>query len=204
MSEIHVLIVEDDPLIASDIEENLTNVDYRVIGLAYNKIDAFELLTHAAADIAILDINLGDNMDGFEIAKKINEKYHIPFVFLTSYASKEVVAEAKKLRPMGYLVKPFDESDLFTSIEIALHNYGQIVKPKTLSMERINDRMHTDITTKEFEVIQDIYDGLTNMQMADKHFVSINTIKTHVKKIYDKLDTHSRSETIAAIRKFMD
>ena len=204
MSQIRVLVVEDEPLIADDIKEFLTNADYFVTAIAYDKEDALEALEATKPDIALLDINLGNNMDGFVIAETINKSYQIPFIYLTSYSSKHIVDQAKHTRPMGYIVKPFDEGDLFSSIEVALYNHSQLHKPKYFSRESINKQIHTDLTAKEFEILQDLYEGKTNKQMAEKHFVSVNTIKSHVQKMYDKMDTHTRSETIAAIRKYLN
>ncbi len=120
MSEIKVLIVEDEPLIAEDIGEYLTNIDYAVDAIVHNKEDAIEFLKTNLPDIALLDINLGGNMDGFTIAEYINKKCNFPFLYLTSYANKSIVEQAKYTRPMGFIVKPFDEADLYSSIEIAL------------------------------------------------------------------------------------
>lgn len=203
MSQIRVIIVEDEPLIADDIKEFLSNADYLVTAVAYDMKDALEALQSTKPDIALLDINLGNNMDGFLIAEEINAKYRIPFLYLTSYSSKNIVEQAKHTRPMGYIVKPFDEADLFSSIEIALYNYSQLHKPKVFSKALINERLMTDLTQKEFEILEDLYDGKTNKQMAEKHFVSVNTIKTHVQKIYDKMDTHTRAETIAVVRTYL-
>lgn len=203
MSEISVLIVEDEPLIAEDISEYLTNQDYRVSGLAYNLEDAIASLEFDCPDIALLDINLGGNMDGFKIAETINEKYNIPFLYLTSYSAKSVIDKAKFTRPMGYIVKPFDENDLFSSIEIALYNFAQIQRPPLLSRELINQKLLSQLTSKEFEILIDIYEGKTNKQMCEKHFISINTVKTHIQKIYEKLGVHSRTTTLAKVRSLL-
>ena len=139
-------------------------------------------------------------MDGFKVAELINERYRIPFIFLTSYTNKTVIEKAKYTRPMGYIVKPFNEKDLYSSIEIALYNHAQRNKPTQLSLELINQQLLSKFTQKEYEILMDIYDGRTNQQMCDKHFVSINTIKTHVQKIYEKLDVHTRAKAIAKVR----
>ncbi len=203
MSEISVLIVEDEPLIAEDISEYLTNQDYRVSGLAYNVEDAIEALAQDCPDIALLDINLGGNMDGFKIAETINKLYNIPFLYLTSYSAKSVIEQAKYTRPMGYIVKPFDENNLYSSIEIALYNFAQNQRPSLLSKELINQKLLTQLTDKEFEILTDIYEGKTNKQMCDKHFISINTVKTHIQKIYEKLGVHSRTTTLAKVRSLL-
>ncbi|MCI2228686.1 response regulator transcription factor [Polaribacter sp. MSW13] len=200
MSKIHVLIVEDDPFIAEDIREALTNVDYNVVAVAHNKTDAINALEETSPDIALLDINLGDNLDGILIAETINTEFQIPFLYLTSYSNREILNKVKHTLPMGYIVKPFDEADLFSAIEIAVSNYYQFNKTEALHIELINNAIPNTLTQKEFEVLKDIYQGKTNNQMANDHFVSINTIKTHIKKIYEKLDVHSRSEAIVKIR----
>ena len=200
MSKIHVLVVEDDPFIAEDIREALANVDYHVAGVAHNKADAIEMLEKISPDIVLLDINLGDNLDGILIAETINAQFQIPFLYLTSYSNKEIIDKVKHTLPMGYIVKPFEEADLFSGIEIAISNFYKFNKTDALSIALINRGIPDALTQKEFDVLTDIYQGKTNNQMASDHFVSINTIKTHIKSIYEKLDVHSRSETILKIR----
>ncbi len=200
MATIRVLIVEDEPLIAEDIRDCLTNVDYSVSAVAHSMEQAIAALEKELPDLALLDINLGKNMDGLEIAKRINQEYFIPFIFLTSYSNKPVIEKAKVTRPMGYIMKPFNERDLYSSIEIALYNYSQGSRPRHFKLETLNQRLDTPFTEREFDILKDIYEGITNKQLAEKHFVSINTIKTHVKNIYDKLEVHTRSAAIAKLR----
>lgn len=201
MDKIRILIVEDDPLIAQDIREHLEQMDYQVSAIAYDAPSALNQLAGNLPDLALLDINLGDGKDGIEIAEIIRDRYPLPFVFLTSYAGKQVLERAKPTRPMGYIVKPFDEKDLFATIEIALYNYAQRWQPESWEAGAVNHRLRTDLTTKEVEILQDIFEGKTNRQLCEKHFLSLNTIKTHVQRIYDKLDVHSRSEAMALLRK---
>lgn len=200
MANIQVLIVEDEPLIAEDISEYLSNVDYSVLDIAYSKSQALKALERQTPDMILLDINLGGNLDGIEIAHLINQKYQLPFIFLTSYAHKSILDQAKVTRPLGYILKPFTEKDLFSSIEIALYNFSQHAQPHNLNLERINQVLLSPLTEKEFQALQDIYLGLTNKQMADKHFVTVNTIKTHLHNLYDKLSVGSRSEAMAKLR----
>lgn len=203
MSEIRVLVVEDDPLIAEDIREYLTNADYQVVSVEHNKDGALRALKEDTPDVALLDINLDHVMDGFEIAKQINDLYQIPFLYLTSYSGKSVVEEAKHTKPMGYIVKPFDEGELYASIEVALFNHSQRNKPRYMSREAINNQLLSPLTQKEYDILLDIYEGKTNKQITEKHFVSINTIKTHIQNLYVKMDSRSRSATIAKLRKML-
>ena len=198
--QIRVLVVEDEPLIAEDIRETLDSIDFQVSGVAYNSEAALSELEQNAPDIVLLDVNLGSEKDGIEIAEIINQRYNLPFIYLTSYADRATIDRAKHTRPMGYVVKPFDERDLFTTLEIALFNFHQKQPSVGFSIERLNRRLLSKLTQKEFEILSSIFEGKTNRQMAEQHFISLNTIKTHIKKIYDKLDVHTRTMAIAKVR----
>jgi DNA-binding NarL/FixJ family response regulator len=203
MSAIRVLIVEDDPIITEDIRDMLTSVNYHVVGTAFDKEKAFECIDRLKPDLVLLDINLDGKYEGFEIAEHINKIRKIPFLYLTSYSGKEIVNRAKETLPMGYIVKPFNEKELFTSIEIALHNFSKFILPLQLDRDIINNLIANPLTQKEFDVLVGLYDGKTNQQLAEEQFVSINTIKTHIKNIYEKLDTHTRLETISVLNELL-
>jgi len=199
MSEIRVLIVEDDPIICEDIRDMLSNVNYNAIGVAYDKKEAIEAIDKLRPDLVLLDINLEGNYEGFEIAEYINKIGKIPFMYLTSYSGKQIIDKAKVTLPMGYVVKPFNEKELYSSIEIALYNFSKFIFPVELNRNRINSLLKTPLTQKEFETLKGLYEGKTNQSLADNQFVSINTVKTHIKNIYEKMNTHTRLETITLL-----
>lgn len=202
MSEIRILIVEDDPLIAADIEQCLNNIDFSISGIAYDPDEALFQLNNNTPDAVILDINLGEEKDGVDIAAIIHKDYHLPFIYLTSHADRSTLDRAKKTFPSGYVVKPFDEKDLLSNLEIALYNHAQrqtAVQPQ-LSLVLINKHLMKPLSEREFDVLQHMYEGKTNNQMAESMFVSVNTIKTHIANIYLKLDVPSRTAAIARVR----
>ena len=199
MSSIKALIIEDEPLIAEDIRDYLSSMDYQPMDVAYSKEQALRFLDKYDLDIVLLDINLGGKTDGIEIAKIINKKYKIPFVYLTSYSDRTTLEMAKITHPWGYLVKPFQEHDLYTTLEIAIFNFSKSIKPNNWSIDTINNKLNQALTQKEFEILTDLYDGKTNKKLAELHFVSINTVKTHLKNIFEKLEVRTRT---AAISKF--
>ncbi|NRB47877.1 MAG: response regulator transcription factor [Saprospiraceae bacterium] len=201
MDTIRILVVEDDIFISQDIVEMLEQMDYTISGVAYDGDAALAQLHENTPDFVLLDINLGEGKDGIDVAEVIRTQYQLPFIFLTSYASKSVLDRAKQARPSGYVVKPFDERDLYPAIEIALYNHAQRWQPDSWHQTHINRVLKTDFTQKEVEILQDMFEGKTNRQLSEKHFISLNTVKTHVLRIYDKLDVHSRSEAMAALRK---
>lgn len=203
MSRIKILIVEDEVLIAKDIAKTLEGIDYVVSGIAYDGNSAFEQLRTHLPDLVLLDINLGSQPDGIQVATHLQEHYQIPFIYLTSYATEMIIDRAKRTRPMGYLVKPFREKDLFSAIEIGLHNHAQFVYPLMFDLGRLNKKIHTPLSSREFEITCDLYEGRSNQQLAQKYFISINTVKTHIRHIFEKLGVQSRTEAIVLLRSLL-
>ncbi len=199
MSKVKILIVEDEVIIAKDIAAYLEIAGYMVIGIAHDSEKALDYIHSLAPDFILLDINIEGTKDGIEVAEVIKKKYDIPFIFLTSYSDKETLSRAKEVNPSGYIVKPFDEHDLMSSITIALHNYQQTKLKNELTLDKINSIAYTPLTEKEFEVLEDLSKGMTNNQIAEKQFVSINTVKFHIKNIFIKLDVINRSSAINKI-----
>lgn len=201
MSKFSILIVEDEPLIAHDLEEALNNLDYSVCGIAYNPTMALDKLAQRQADLVILDVHLGAGLaDGISIGQVIQEKYHLPFIYLTSFTDRNTLDRAKETYPMAYLVKPFEEDELFRTLEIALHTYSRLNPRTSNDLQRFNAKLADPLSTKEMEVFADLLACLTNRQIAEKHFLSINTIGTHVKNIFAKCGVGGRMELLQAVQ----
>lgn len=205
MSKLRVLIVEDEPIIAENISMYLDNADFEVSGIAYDSAEANEQLLHNTPDAAILDVNLESEEDGIDIAARINQQYQIPFLFLTSYSDKDTLQRAKAVNPSGYIVKPFNEKTLLASLEIAISNHAADINRKmsALSVEKINRHLLSPLSDREYEIVQLIYEGITNNQIAEKIFLSVNTVKTHLKNIYLKLDANTRYGVSVRLRELM-
>ncbi len=125
MSKIKILIVEDELIIAEDLKDILESLDYEVCGIAISAREALQLLEEHAPDIALLDIQIKGGKDGIELANDINEQFKIPFIFLSSHADAATLERAKQVKPFGYLVKPFQEKDIHTTVEMALNNFAE-------------------------------------------------------------------------------
>jgi two-component system response regulator LytT len=118
-NSLNILIIEDELLIAEMLKEMLLELEHRVVAVAKNYDSALELIeNHKEINFAILDINLSETKTGIDIAKKINQEYKIPFVFLTSYSDKQTIKEAIAVKPESYLIKPFSKIDLYVTLEI--------------------------------------------------------------------------------------
>ncbi|MFD2915004.1 response regulator [Psychroserpens luteus] len=203
MSEIQILIVEDDPIICEDIRSMLSNVNYKTVGVAYDKKDAIDAINTLKPDLVLLDINLEGNFEGFQVAEHINNTKKIPFIYLTSYSGKQILDQAKKTLPMGYVVKPFNEKELYSTIEIALYSFSKFILPINLNREIVNSLIKTPLTQKEFETLKGLHEGKTNQILAEDQYVSVNTIKSHIKNIYEKMNTHTRLETITLLNELL-
>lgn len=205
MTEIRVLIIEDEPIIAENIAVYLNNNDFMVAGIAYDADDARKQLIHNTPDAVLMDINLGNEEDGIDLAVFIQKNYNIPILFLTSYTDKETINRAKEVEPVAYIVKPFDERSLLASLEIALSNFAKRNNKQVpvLSFLKINKHLINQLSEREYEVLQLIYEGKTNQQIAEKTAVSINTIKKHINSAYLKLDVPARTSAIARLLQLM-
>jgi two-component system, LytTR family, response regulator LytT len=123
MSNISILIVEDELVIAEDLKMQLESLGYSVTGIAKTYEKALTLLGENIPDLMLIDIKLKGEKDGIDLAEKIKKAYEFPLIFITSHSDSHTVERAKKVHPDGYLVKPFEAKDLYTSIEIAFANY---------------------------------------------------------------------------------
>ncbi len=205
MSEIRILIVEDEPLIAAEIAASLNQIDYQVSGKAYDVKTAKALLKEHTPDAVLLDINLAGGREGIELARHIQQEYQIPFIFLSSYADRSTLDAAKVTEPAGYIVKPFTEKSLLAGLEIALYNYSQQrnTGQAALKLETLNLALPSPLTSREFTLLNLLREGYTNHQMAEKLFLSVNTIKTHLKNLYSKLDVNTRTAAVARAQEIM-
>lgn len=125
MEKVKILVVEDEFVIATDICNTLEGLGYEMLEPAINYTEALELLESEQPDIAILDIQLAGSKDGVDLAWRIKEDFDLPFIFLTSNSDPMTIERVKKVDPPAFLVKPFNKQNLYSAIEIALHNYNK-------------------------------------------------------------------------------
>lgn len=114
-----VIIVEDEYTIALDTELKLQANGFEVIGIAHDFNSLIDLISEDTPDVILMDINLGENISGIEIAQKIKKIIQVPIVFLSAYSNTEIVDAAFKTKPYGYLVKPYKIEDLIIAIKLA-------------------------------------------------------------------------------------
>lgn len=139
MKVVKIGIVEDEAIIADSIIETLHSMGYETTEPCMTYTAALEMVEQEKPDLVLLDIQLAGKKTGIDVAEVLNKDYNIPFIFLTSNADAKTVADAKKVNPYAYLVKPFNKEDLFTSIEIALSNFESNFKQLTNTTQKLTN-----------------------------------------------------------------
>ena len=198
-SDVKIMIVEDDGIIAEDLMSMLKEKGFAVCGVAHTGMEALDLMHSRSPSFAILDIDLGGGMSGLDVAKVIHEKYTFPYVFLTSFDDDVTLEQAQNFGPYGYIVKPYRERTLLATIKTAMYNFQKSQKEHVLDKARLEELANQNITGQEFKIIIDLSKGFSYKQIADTHFISVNTVKYHAKNIYTKFDVSSRAELVAKI-----
>jgi len=116
----NILVVDDEAIIAMQLEERLNAMGYNVAGIASSGEDAIEKARQLNPDLVLMDIVMPGRLNGIDAAKAIAGEMDIPVVFVTSFADDATVAKAKLIGPYGYIVKPFNELEIKAGIEVAL------------------------------------------------------------------------------------
>ncbi len=197
-------IVEDDREIRDNIESMIdTNENYRCV-LSVERIEFLlkRLDANNLPQIILMDINL-PGMNGIDGTRLIKEKYpEIEVIMLTSYDDSNRVFESLKAGASGYLLKTISFKELHAALEL-LRAGGAPMTPqiarKTLEFfrPRKKEMRKSVLTEKEKEVVQGLVDGLSYKLIADRMFISVGTIYTHIRNIYRKLHVNSKAEVIA-------
>lgn len=130
MSKTNILVVEDESIVSKDIQNSLKKLGYNVVGAANNGEDAIALAREHHPDLVLMDIMLKGDMSGIDAADVVRKEINIPVIFLTAYADESTLAKAKITEPYGYILKPFKEIDLHSSIEMAIYKHKKVSEIK--------------------------------------------------------------------------
>jgi DNA-binding NarL/FixJ family response regulator len=196
-----ILVVEDDGIILFDIKEVLEQEGYQVF-TALNPGQALILLKTHLPDLVMLDIHLENELTGIDLAKFImDQNPGLPYVYLTSYTDSKTLEQVKGTAPAAYIAKPFHQAQLKSTIELVLADQKKKLQNSTLTLEQLNRRLNIGLTDKEWIITQLLAQGKSNEQLGAQLQCSVNTVKFHIKNIYDKLEVHSRSELLIKLGK---
>lgn len=134
-----ILLVEDDFLNRRLSKKTLRENNFNILE-AKNAKEALEILKKETVDLAILDINLGENeQDGITLGQQIIDKFSLPFIYLTAYDNADIIGRAVSTKPYSYLTKPYKNVDLIASVEIAIRQSAHLHKYKPSIMVKDED-----------------------------------------------------------------
>ncbi len=123
MTAKRILVVEDEGIIARDIERALTKRGYRVIGVVSTGEEALVRAADDCPDLVLMDIMLKGDLDGIETAQQMRDLHQVPVVYLTAFGDPTTLQRASATAPFGYLLKPFDEHELYLAVDSALYRH---------------------------------------------------------------------------------
>lgn len=182
MAKASVLVVEDESIVAKDIKLSLEKMGYSVIGICATGKDAYQTAVKSKPNIILMDIMLKGEMDGIETAGLIKKELNLPVIYLTANADEKTLQKAKITEPYGYIIKPFKEIDLHTSIEMAIYKHGKaqdIQKERDLLYSIVEGQTSNDI------IFVKANSRLVRLRVGDiyfiealKDYVVINTMNT--------------------------
>lgn len=173
-----ILIVEDELLVAEDIAFRLKSLGYLITDLVISGEDALRAIRKEQPDLILMDIMLKGGLDGIQTHELINKEYKIPLVYLTSYSDEKTFSRAKLTQPFGYIIKPFEERELHTVIEVALYKHSMEMRlERQLKNEELISRISTQLlATKTEDLDAAIIDSLrlfSEFAGVDKSFILI-------------------------------
>lgn len=200
MSKIKILVVEDESIVSKDIQHSLKRLGYLVYGAASTAEKAINLVSEEKPDVVLMDIMLKGDMNGIEAAEIVKREHNIPVIFLTAYADEVTLAKAKVTEPYGYIIKPFKEIDLHTSIEMALYKHKkekEVEKERDLLYSLVEGKESRDfifvklnsrlvkLNTKDIYFIEALKDYVV-INALDKRYTIHSTMKDIEKKLGDE------------------
>lgn len=156
-----ILVVEDEGIVAADIEHTLVELGYEVAGACASAEDALHKASQLPVDLVLMDIRIQGALDGVDTAELLRERFGIPVIYLTAHAEPDTVARAARTEPQGYLLKPFKQAELQTSITIALARHRSEAKRRAE-----NASLASIVATASRELNQRLTAVLTNVELA--------------------------------------
>ncbi len=209
----NILIVEDDPSIASSLHEILECLNHQVAGLAESADKAMKLLQEreGEVDIALLDIQLKGEKDGIGLAADIQSAYNIPYIFTTAFADPTTLKRASETSPFGYIVKPYGMKDIHAALEIAMSNFKKVKALKTEEgsiME--NNHLYVKVDSRLIRILdEDIYyveakGDYAVFNTKDKGYIVHSTMKNIETKLNKKRFLKVHRSFIVNLEKIVD
>jgi len=179
MNKLKILIVEDETIVALDIKNALTQLDYHVTNIAINYDDAIQSVKEDEPNIILMDISLSESKDGIETAIAIQKIKNIPILYLTAFSDDDTIDRAVKTNPIGYLIKPFKREELKSTIHLGLYKLEQSNNEKiNHEYKHIGDNYYYDLKAKK------LYYKQKYIKLGDKESLLLNLLITNPSENY--------------------
>lgn len=175
MSKNNILVIEDEAIVSKDIQQSLKKLGYNIVGSASTGEKAIVLALETKPDLVLMDIMLKGDMSGIDAAEQIREKLSIPVIYLTAYADESTLAKAKVTEPYGYIIKPFKEVDLHTSIEMALYKHS---KEREVIKER--DFLYSIVENQDAEGVIFVKSNSRLIKVKTSNILFVEALKDYV------------------------
>lgn len=210
MSKFNIMVVEDESIVAKDIQQSLKKLGYNVVDVCSTAEAAIVSAKEKKPDLILMDIMLKGEKSGIDAAEEIKSLISVPIVFLTAYADESTLNKAKITEPYGYIIKPFKEIELHTTIEMAIYKHNkvsEVKKERDLFFSMIENQSTNDmIFIKSNSKFIKLKTSEICYVEALKDYVTVNTptakytIHTTMKDIENKLPSN---QFIRAHRSFI-
>jgi two-component system response regulator NreC len=206
---IKILIADDHPLIADGIKNTFMNQsDFEVISIANNGKEVLDIVKSKAVDIALLDINMPE-MDGIQCAKILIKDYpEIKVAILSMHQEASIIKELIGIGIKGYMLKTIPADELLMAVKRIYKGQDYFTADVTKAILKNDNSVSTfvplsqksslvaQLTQREIEIIQYLTQGLTNVQIGEKLFISPRTVDTHRTNIMKKINVHNVASLI--------
>ncbi len=195
MAKTNVLVVEDEAIVSKDIQHSLKKLGYNVVGAASTGEKAIDMAGNLNPDIVLMDIMLKGKLTGIDAAEEIKAKHDIPVIYLTAYADEATLSKAKVTEPYGYIIKPFKEIDIHTSIEMAIYKHF-----KEAEVRKERDLLYSLVDNKESKdfIFVKSNSRLVKLKTEDIYFVEALKDYVVINALNQRYTIHSTMKDIAA------
>lgn len=220
-SPIKALVIEDEWIVAVDVQRTLRRAGYQVDEVITDGNRAIAAFDRIRPDVVLLDIELGLRFDGIALAERLRAKSAVRIVFLSAHSDLATLRRAMKADPQGFVVKPFTEAQLLTALELALRNLDEPSEPRLAAqqtLERIAavlaESGHrivaaeptldhvpelSGLSSREKEILKRLVAHQRVPTIAKSLGISENTVRNHLKSMFAKTSVHSQEELLELV-----
>lgn len=193
MAKTNVLVVEDESIVSKDIQHSLKKLGYNVVGSSSTGEKAIELALELKPDVVLMDIMLKGKLTGIDASEEIRKTLNIPVIYLTAYADEATLEKAKVTEPHGYIIKPFKEIDIHTSIEMAIYKHQ-----KETEVRKERDLLYSLVENKDSKdfIFVKSNSRLVKLKTTDIYFVEALKDYVVINALNSRYTIHSTMKDI--------